>query len=133
MKTVYLCGPINGCTDSECKDWRGKATQYCQNLGLNVLDPMRRDFRGREAGAEKEIVEGDKEDVRNSEIILVYYFKPSIGTAMEILYAYDYHKTIIVINESGEQRLSPWLTYHATHIYSTLNDALSQVAYVRWQ
>jgi len=19
---VYLCGPINGCTDEECKNWR---------------------------------------------------------------------------------------------------------------
>lgn len=24
-KKVYLCGPINGCTDSECKDWRAEA------------------------------------------------------------------------------------------------------------
>lgn len=30
-------------------------------------------------------------------------------------------------NESGEKRLSPWLTYHATHIYTTLSDALAQL------
>lgn len=26
--TVYLCGPINGCTDAECNDWRSYAKAH---------------------------------------------------------------------------------------------------------
>jgi uncharacterized PurR-regulated membrane protein YhhQ (DUF165 family) len=28
MTTIYLCGPINGCTDEECKDWRDAALSF---------------------------------------------------------------------------------------------------------
>jgi hypothetical protein len=42
---VYLCGPINGCTDSECIDWRAAAKKRLSD----TIDPMRRDYRGREA------------------------------------------------------------------------------------
>ena len=38
---VYLCGPIQDCTDSECKDWRIAATAKFPHS----LDPMRRDYR----------------------------------------------------------------------------------------
>lgn len=44
---IYLCGPINGCTDDECNDWRSAikhdwwVEQYCHR----TIDPMRRDYR----------------------------------------------------------------------------------------
>lgn len=41
---VYLCGPINGCTDDQCKNWREAAKQVLSD----TVDPMRRDYRGRE-------------------------------------------------------------------------------------
>ena len=47
MRTVYLCGGINGLTDGECNDWRTMAKE--QIKGHEFLDPMRRDYRGREA------------------------------------------------------------------------------------
>lgn len=109
-KKVYLCGPINGCTDAECKDWRAYAKD---NLKSETLDPMARDYRGRERepGIDKEIVENDKKDVDSSDVILVNYVQPSIGTAMEILYAWEGFKPIVLVCEP-ETILSPWLTYH---------------------
>jgi len=110
IKIVYLCGPINGCSDAEAKDWREFAKA---NLTTGTLDPMARDYRGRERepGIDKEIVENDKIDIDNSDILLVNYVKPSVGTSMEILYAWERKKPIILVCEK-DAVLSPWLTYH---------------------
>lgn len=122
--TVYLAGPINGCTDSECKDWR----EYVKReLGEeNTLDPMRRDYRGIELESVNEIVEGDKEDIDASAIILVNYDRPSVGTSMEILYAWERNKPIIVVS-LPETRLSPWLIYHSSKILNSFNDAIEYI------
>lgn len=42
------------------------------------IDPMRRDYRGREAddGVAKEIVEGDMDDIRRADVVLVDFDKP---------------------------------------------------------
>lgn len=70
---VYLCGPINGCTDQECKDWREAVKARLPE----TLDPMRRDYRGKETESYREIVELDKRDVEAAGVILVNYDKPS--------------------------------------------------------
>ena len=117
---IYLCGPINACTDAECTDWREYAKEH---LNDETLDPMRRDYRGQEECAFTEIVENDKEDVRVCDAVLVYYPKPSVGTAMEVLYAWDRKKRVVVVDVSGAP-LSPWLLYHSTRIFTSLDDAI---------
>lgn len=123
MKTIYLCGPINGCTDEECTSWRALVKKqwagYC-------IDPMVRDYRGRETEAYREIVELDKIDITNSDIILVNYDKPSVGTSMEVLYAWERGKRIIVVTREHAV-ISPWLRYHATHLVTSFADALAIV------
>ena len=42
MKTVYLCGPINGCTDSECRDWREYVKDRWEGSTLVVADAAAR-------------------------------------------------------------------------------------------
>ena len=118
---VYLCGPIRDCTDDECITWRKQARK---TLG-DVIDPMARDYRGQEEEKEvtKEIVELDKMDIDNSEALLVNYFKPSTGTAMEILYAWERNKPIIVVAPKKEVKNNPWLKYHSTHIVETFKEA----------
>lgn len=110
MKT-YLCGPINGCTDAQCKNWREMAKA---NLS-ETLDPMRRDYRGREGDFTNEIVEGDKADIDQCGALLVNYDKPSVGTSMEILYAWEHKIPVIVVAAAGTS-ISPWLKYHSTAI-----------------
>lgn len=119
---VYLCGPINGCTDEEAKDWR----EAVKSELPNCIDPMKRDYRGVEAVAYREIVDLDKQDVRNADAILVNYVKPSVGTAMEVLYAWQLGKPIIIWCKEGEN-LSPWLRYHNTAIVHSLDDALKKL------
>lgn len=123
-KIVYLCGPINGRSDDDCKGWREVAKEHL----LSTLDPMDRDYRGREleAGIAREIVENDKKDIENSDILLVYYDKPSVGTSMEILFAYELGCRIILVNKS-DKPLSPWLLYHCHKIYDSLEDAIEDI------
>jgi hypothetical protein len=123
-KNIYLCGRINGCTDAECKDWRTVAKQLL--LEHNCIDPMRRDYRGCENIYTYEIIEKDKEDIDNSEIILVWIDKPSFGTAMEIMYANMNGQTVFVVNNIGDA-LSPWVAYHATLVFNTLRDACEAI------
>jgi nucleoside 2-deoxyribosyltransferase len=123
---VYLAGPINGRSDTECKDWRSLATA---ELGAtNVLDPMRNDYRGRELepGSTQTIVEQDKTDIQTSSALLVYFDAPSVGTAMEILYAWQLGRPVFVVNAAGRPP-SPWLAYHSQAIMPTLAEALQVV------
>jgi hypothetical protein len=95
--TVYLCGGINGLSDTDCADWRNTATEALK--GHLILDPMARDYRGREDECVAEIVEGDKEDILKSGVLLVNASKASWGTAMEIMFAWSLRKRIVAFME----------------------------------
>lgn len=121
---LYLCGPINGCSDAEANDWRSMVK------GLWVgrcIDPMARDYRGREAEAFREIVELDKLDIDEADILLVNYDRPSVGTSMEVLYAWEHGKTVLVVCRE-DSVISPWLRYHAHHIVHDFASAILKAA-----
>lgn len=120
MKT-YLCGPINGCTDDEAKGWREYAKEL---LTGETYDPMVRDYRGRELepGIANQIVENDKADILECDALIVMFDKPSVGTSMEVLFAHQHGKQVIVVDRSGKP-LSPWLIYHSNHVFSSLKNA----------
>jgi hypothetical protein len=123
VKTIYLCGPINGCTDEECTSWR----ELVKTLWTGpTLDPMRRDYRGREDESVSEIVELDKIDITDSDILLVSYDKPSVGTSMEVLYAFERGKLVVVVAAEGA-RISPWLRYHSHVILPTFASAVQWI------
>ena len=122
MKIIYLCGPINGRTNDECKSWRhtikyGLSTQY------EFIDPMRNDYRGREGEYFSDIVHSDKTDVENADIILAMAQNPSWGTAMEIFYAHSLNKPVVGICD--KKTPSPWILYHCGIILKTVEDAIT--------
>jgi nucleoside 2-deoxyribosyltransferase len=127
VKTIYLCGPINGRTDADARDWREAVK--AQWAGA-TLDPMRRDYRGRELepGIAAEIVRGDIEDIQACDALLVFYDKPSVGTAMEVFYAkHVLGKPVVVVDASGKP-LSPWLLHHSDHVVRSVTEALAVLA-----
>ena len=128
---VYLCGPMAGCTDEEAGEWRKAATEHLNSFGINTLDPMDRDYRYTSYGDDPEsvlpdLVEEDKIDIEMSDVVLVNYTKPSTGTAMEILLAWQKQKRVIVVNPFGLQ-LSPWIFYHAHKVYGSMHEAYDHI------
>ena len=120
---VYLCGGINGLSDSDCRDWREVAKS---RLAFPTLDPMRRDYRGREDQNVNEIVTGDLDDIAKSETVLVNATRPSWGTAMEIVYARQQRKQVVAwVGDGG--LVSPWLRYHCDEIHETLEAAIASI------
>lgn len=120
--TVYLCGGINGLNDAQCRDWREVAKEL---LNTETLDPMRRDYRGKEDECVDQIVSGDLWDIQKSDVILVNATRPSWGTAMEIVYAKQGYKPIVAF--AGDSRVSPWLRYHSDVICKTVEEACSVI------
>lgn len=115
---VYLCGPINGMSDAEANDWRTEAKKRLPD----TLDPMRRDYRGKEAESYREIVELDKIDVERSDVLLVLFGKPSVGTSMEIYHAWLHRVPVVVVCQAATV-ISPWMRYHSTKIVHSFEDA----------
>lgn len=120
--SVYLCGGINGLSDSDCKNWRETAKSL---LLADTLDPMRRDYRGREDDCVDEIVDSDIEDISACSAVLVNASRPSWGTAMELVYAKQAGKPIVAFGV--DSRVSPWLRRHSTVIVERLEIACERV------
>lgn len=119
---VYLAGPIHECVDEDAKDWRDWVKSDALAKVVTFLDPMDRDYRGVEhlPGMSEQIVSGDKRDIDEADAVLAFCWKASYGTAMELMYAHERSKVIVVITDSG----SPWLQYHADFVTDNCDSAL---------
>lgn len=129
---VYLCGGINGLTDSQAQGWRTWVSCYfmsddCPIPGkIKTIDPMRRDYRGKEDESVEEIYRGDLTDIVECDAVLVNAARPSWGTAMEIVYARTMGRYIVaVVPPDGP--VSPWLRVHCNRIVPTLSAACAEL------
>lgn len=131
---IYLAGGVNGFTVSEATEWRNYAALQLNLRGFEVINPLRsrvgRD--GRFVGgvySPAEVVVRDKQDILRADGLLVEYTRSDrnyAGTSMEILFAFEHHKLIVVwSSHAGE---SYWLKYHATVILPTLDDCIEFIA-----
>jgi nucleoside 2-deoxyribosyltransferase len=123
-KKVYLSGPIMAERKGVARSWREEAKKILGKDFL-LLDPMRRNFKDREVDSANEIVEFDLQDVRNADILLVNYDKPSIGTAMEVFYAsQNLGKFVVAFSPFTFQDCSPWMVRYCTKILPDLKSAM---------
>jgi len=120
---VYLAGPIFNKDDPECKDWREQVKHDLSEH--DILDPMDSDYRGVTDAFCSKIVEGDKALIDSCDVLLVNHTEPSVGTSMEILYAWEHKKRVVVVSQ--ERGLSPWLLYHSETILESLDDAVNHI------
>jgi hypothetical protein len=135
MLKVYLCGPINGCTDEECNGWRALVRELFHTELVTgrlkqqvfLVDPMRRDYRGREEESWREIVELDKVDVGGCDAVLASVPKPSVGTSMEILWAWERGKLVVGVVPPGG-KVSPWLRYHCAYLVHSYREGVQLIA-----
>ncbi len=127
-KKIYLSGPIMDEFHEAAATWRERAMAALADAFV-LLDPMRRNFKDREVDSANEIVEFDLQDVRDADILLVNYNKPSIGTAMEVFYAaHDLGRFVVAFSPFSFRDCSPWMVRFCTKILPSLDDA---VAYIR--
>lgn len=122
---IYLCGPINGCSDDQALSWRQIFEQYKE---FEYVNPMKRDYRGKEAGNHKEIVDLDKRDIKNCDAVVCMFVQPSVGTSMEVFYAYTLGIPVVTIDKSNKP-LSPWLIEHSTSVVKTIEEALDKLKF----
>lgn len=126
-KRIYLCGPIMDADPTAAKDWRTRAKERLAGRFI-LLDPLRRNFRDKELDSANEIVEFDLQDVRDADLLLVNYCKPSLGTAMEVFYAsHDLGKFVIAFSPYSYADCSPWMVRFCTKILPDLDSALSYI------
>lgn len=123
-RCAYLAGPINGCTDDQARGWREDAKTLLAAAGWAASDPMDRDYRGTEGEHFQEIVDADKGFIESADALLVMFERPSVGTSMEILWAWlDFKPVVLVDRSSGP--LSPWLLAHVTATARSLEDGVA--------
>ena len=123
---VYLGGAMEGCTDDEMHLWRNYFKLVFVDQ-IDFFDPTVRKININ-CFSDAEIVEQDKLDILNSDILLVNYTpkKSMIGSSMEVMYAFEHNKPIFVLWGRKEE-VSPWITFHATYIAKTLPEMIGEL------
>ena len=123
----YLAGPIGGCTDEEVFGWRREAARLLAPFG--VLDPTRRDYRGRELDLSnrevRQLVDADLDDIKACDAVLLNAWKPGWGTISEAVYSKLWGKPVVVVWPRGKP--TPWCRYHATRIVTTVADGVGEI------
>ena len=116
MRRVYLAGP------PFAEEYRRRAAELLRARGCEPVDPMRRDFRGRTAGHEAEIVEGDLAEIDSCDAVLAAFTAPDEGTAMEAWHAHT--RGIPVVAYTGGTPPHPWTVYVAAAVCTELEGAV---------
>ena len=109
MLKIYLAGPVDNCSSSEQIVWRRMVQSVYHQY--KYMDPMAYEvdvMRGKKSM--NEIIQLEKQDIYNCDVLLAYPWSPSSGTAMEIMYAYmlstDVHRNdkikIVVVIEKNK-------------------------------
>ena len=113
---VYVAGP------PYADEYRRRADELLREHEHEPVDPMRRDFRGHTEGNEREVVEGDLEEIDGCDAVLAAFTAPDEGTAMEAWYAHSRGKPVVAY--TGGTPAHPWTVYVAASVHADLGDAV---------
>lgn len=126
-KTIFLSGPIRGIPREKGIAWR---REIQKNLGedYQVLHA----YRGREEKETMPHYKGavirDLNDIERSDIVIVndtFANASSIGTAMEVFYAFNLNKVVILFGNAHKEDY--WLNYHSHMRVEKLEEACEVV------
>jgi nucleoside 2-deoxyribosyltransferase len=117
VRRVYLAGP------PYADEYRRRATRLVKQRGWEAVDPMRRDFRGRTEGRERELVDGDLADIDRCDAVLAAFTHADEGTAMEAWYAHAAGKPVVAY--TGGTPPHPWTVYVAVQVCADLEQAVA--------
>lgn len=143
---VYLAGPISGLNYKEATDWREYAKKELEKYAINALSPMRSkdylkdipsfeqkgSYQNRHVmSSAKGIMMRDHNDCTKSDAILVNFLgakEKSLGTTMEIAWAYDNHIPIVCIMEEEGNPHDHDMINQAVLRTSSLEEGIKMIA-----
>lgn len=135
---VYLAGPVQHKPDGGAAwrtaieeavpdiDWRNPLAKY--NVPVDGIDIVAEETDAPDTVTPADIVDGDKELLRDSDAVLVGYSDAKqIGTPMEVMFAYDRYMPVVIWlrDETDHADLSPWYRYHADLITDSRDEAVA--------
>tara|TARA_Y100000034_G_scaffold136371_1_gene212455 strand:+ start:13252 stop:13743 length:492 start_codon:yes stop_codon:yes gene_type:complete len=135
-KFVYLCGPMEGCTDSEIDSWRNLASQefsYRERdiVGItpNRCEPDRNDWHQ----ATKEIFNKNMMDCKRCDLLLAYMPKEitqgrgNYGTTTELAWFIMMQKPIVLVTDDPGIINHPVMMHGCGWIVDNLEEGLDIV------
>lgn len=130
---VYLSGAMSGISFEEQSKWRNnlineiKYNRDCEKT-VHFFNPVNYyNFEEKNHKSEKEIMEFDLYNLRNSNLVVVNLNNPSsIGTAMELILAKERNIPVIAFG-IGEQEVHPWILETCTRICDNLRDVVNHI------
>lgn len=111
--------------------------QFLEKNGFEVINPFDYDENARHLAEFwngypelrenkelcKDIVKKDLDSINKADILVAQVLEPSIGTSMEIFYAFTSGKRICILTEI----VSPWLMHHSNKIVKTKEELLEEL------
>lgn len=129
--TVYLSGPMGGCSFEEMTEWRAYVAERLNSDTLKCTLPTR-SFTKQAAPKEtdKWINRRDYYDCVQAKCVLVNFKGMkhiSIGTVMEIAWAFQKQIHIICVCDPEGPQSHPMLADSITHVVYTLDEGIAAV------
>ena len=127
---VFLSGGITGLNNEDCKAWRDFITSrflyYCL-LDFSTVNQMNHFNPNEETSdaLEKEAMMYDLHHLRTANLVIVNLNKTdSIGTAQELMLAYELHIPIIgFIKEENLSKIHPWIQTEVGKLFTYKDDS----------
>jgi nucleoside 2-deoxyribosyltransferase len=142
IEKIYLAGGMQNLTFKEQTEWRDYIKRSLKNdyLKLEIVDPTNYyNFETVAYDSNREVKEWDLNEVRTSDLIIVYFNDPnSIGTAQELQCANEHNIPVIGIYENQENRelemlgkptikLHPWLVESCNKIFDNRAECVDYI------
>lgn len=143
---VYTSSPINGLTFSEATGWRTYVASQLSPFNIRCASPLRdqeyRSYTGvlgsttKEAGlltASRAIMTRDYFDCVRADMVLVNLLgakRVSIGTCMELAWAYQARIPVVLVMEPSNIHNHPMITESVGWMVTTLDEGVHLVKHV---
>lgn len=128
---VYLSGPMGGCTFEQMAEWRAYASNKLDTDTVKCISPTRsfaKNYTPKET--DKWINRRDYNDCVRSQCVLVNFKEMkqlSIGTIMEIAWAYQKQIPIVCVCDAEGPQTHPMVQDSITHEVQTLDEGIAAV------
>jgi len=119
---IYLAGPIFDTEKKESEEWKTFFKLTINQSLFIPIDPIE-EFDYKENPNIEGLINSDKLNIQKSSAVVANCWKTSVGTSMEILYAWERSIPTFIIYR--EKNLHPWIKYHSTKIFYDVTECVN--------